>query len=197
MKTSVAIEKILELLQAHAEATVDLLDAMTSGRESSRRKLRHLLYHGGTQFHVDWAVAYRDRQKFYNLLNNLRRQGLVLNKKEGRHSIWKITQQGLKKLDIARTRILYSKRAAHYDKSGPSATFKIVAYDVPANEGHKKTRWLREALINLGFTMLQKSVWTGKKNIPEQFLRDLHERHMTAYVHIFEVTKSGTLEGIA
>jgi len=45
----------------------------------------------------------------------------------------------------------------------------------------------------LGFTMLQKSLWIGSNKIPEEFIEDLKEWKIIEYVHIFEVTKKGTL----
>ena len=71
----------------------------------------------------------------------------------------------------------------------------MIAYDIPA-EKNEMRQWLRFALLALGFTILQKSVWVGKKVIPESFMRDLRARKMLSYVHILEVRKSGTLREV-
>lgn len=201
MRTSLVIEKVLATLQAHAEATASIFDVLTSGYHESYRKAHRTLsgrYEPG-RFRHNWAEAYRDRQKFYNLLNHLKREHLIENKKEGRSSLWRITAQGLEKLKLLKERNRYAKQRAEYEDTGTEESFKIIAYDIPVGErkeGQKKRDWLRWALKNLGFTMLQKSVWVGKRKIPEVFVHDLCEREMVPHVHIFEVAKSGTLREV-
>lgn len=193
MRGSRAIEFVLEILQGGAEASAAIFDVMTSGYAESRRKAFRLAKYPRSYFKTNWAETFRDRQNFYRLLNYLKSQGLVESKKGGRGPIWKITKQGGEKLDLLRARNFYAKEAADYgEKTGHDTSVKIIVYDIPQGE-ERKRRWLRWALKNLGFTLLQKSVWTGKRKIPEEFLFDLKTRHMLPYVHIFEIAKSGTL----
>ncbi len=196
MKGSLIIETILEILQGGAEAAANILDIMTSGYSASQRKIGRTLKYGTPQFRSDWAETFRDRQKFYGLLNYLKKQGLIEPKKRGAKSFWKMTPKGALKLETLRERNFYSRERARYSKGGDDASVKIIAYDIPAAESPKKRFWLRCALHNLGFTLLQKSVWVGKKKIPEEFLSDLHERKMLSYIHIFEVAKRGTLKEV-
>jgi len=188
MRGSIVIEKILEILQGGAEASVGIMDAMLSG---SYRKLK---LPANSHFKTDWAETFRDRQKFYSLLGYLKKQGLVESKRENRKSLWKITKRGAEKLRILKERNRFSKLSVNYPKSSDEASFKIVAYDIPAENSQKKRDWLRWALRNIGFTMLQKSVWVGKKKVPEQFVRDLRERNLLPYVQIFKIAKRGTLK---
>ena len=186
-------ERILEYLQAQAESAVDWVDIMTSSRPVSYRKARHSLLRGAPEFKHDWADMYRKRQEFYSLLNCLKRDGLVVRKKENRGSPWSITGAGRKKL-VA----LKEKREKSPDlpdnvyerKEGSS--FVVVAFDVPEQE-RKKRDWLRMNLKALGLDMLQQSVWVGKVRIPEDFVRDLRKSNMISYVHIFSVNKSGSM----
>ena len=190
MRGSIIIEKILDVLQGGAEVTVGISDAILSG---SYRKLKAGRPFG---FGTDWAEVFRDRQRFYSLLSYLKKQGLVENKKEGRGSLWKITKRGLEKLHILRERNRYSKESATYKEGKAEGGLKIVAYDIPAEGNQKRRDWLRWALLNMGFTMLQKSVWVGKNKIPEEFVKDLRERRLLPYVQIFEVSNRGTLKEI-
>jgi len=196
MRGSIVIEKILEVLQHGAEASVGILDVFLSDYAESRRKLARGIKYGPRHFKTDWAEVFRDRQRFYSLLNYLKQQGLIEGKKEEGKSLWKITKQGLAKLKLLKERNRYSKEGAVYAERGDDSSLKIIAYDIPVGEGEKKRGWLRWALKNLGFTMLQKSVWMGKRKVPEEFLRDLHERRLLPHVQIFEVAKRGTLKEI-
>jgi virulence-associated protein VapD len=196
MRGSIVIEKILEVLQGGAEASVGILDAFLSDYTESRRKLARGIKYGPRHFKTDWAAAFRDRQKFYSLLGYLKKQGLVENKKENKKSLWKITKKGIDKLRVLKERNRFSKVSASYPKAPDEASFKIVAYDIPSEGNQKKRDWLRSALRNIGFTMLQKSVWVGKKKVPEEFLQDLRERHLLPHVQIFEIAKRGTIKEI-
>lgn len=176
MRGSKAIETILNILQSGTKTTAALIDVLAFSKEQ-------------------WAAKYRDRHKFYALLNHLKSQGLVSSEKKGKNSFWRITKKGEEKILVLRERNLYGKESGEY-KPENDDTFKIVVYDVPASENRKRW-WLRWALGELGFTMFQKSVWLGKKKLPQEFLEDLRERKMLSYVHILEIKKKGTLKEVA
>ena len=72
----------------------------------------------------------------------------------------------------------------------------IVSFDVPEKEKRKRG-WLRSTLKNLGFRMLQKSVWIGKVKIPEAYLEDLKRLRLLSYIEIFAISKRGTIRHIA
>ncbi|MFH1193250.1 MAG: hypothetical protein V1656_02960 [Candidatus Jorgensenbacteria bacterium] len=191
MRHGEAIPKILEILQAGAEASAGLFDAFTSGYGSSYRKFSRMAQSGPAPFQTDWAESYREHQRFYTLLNKLRCDGLVENKGKRRAAIWKITERGIAKLKKIQKKTSSISTQPVY-KGGKGEKLCIVSYDVPERERQKRV-WLRAALLSLDFSLLQKSVWAGKRLIPEDFIRDLHKLDVARYVHIFEVNKSGTL----
>jgi len=71
--------------------------------------------------------------------------------------------------------------------------FIIVVFDIPEIQKRKRN-WLRAALKNLDFKMVQKSVWFGRVKIPKEFLDHLCEMKLIDYVEIFEISKTGSLE---
>lgn len=178
-----------------AENTVDLLDIMFSDYSTSYRKARRSLRYGPKEFKKDWAEAYRRRQTFYSLLNQLKREGLVSKKKEGRRSFWTITKEGLRKLkkikedkDQTLSKKIYNCRE--------SDALIIVSFDIPERERRKRS-WLRASLVSLGFNKLQQSVWAGKVKLPEDFIKDLRDYRMLPYIHIFQVSKQGTTKKVS
>lgn len=192
MRISLPTEKILEVLQHGAEGTAGLLDVLTYGYSTSRKKLRR--YQSQPfRFKTDWADAHRETQKFYSLLYQLKKQGLIEKKKQNRGSLWSIKAAGVEKLSEIRKAKPFSVSAIAYREEPDD--LKIIAFDIPSKEGRKRY-WLRAALMRLGFTMLQKSVWSGKKKIPADFLMDLKERNMVDCVHIFAVSRSGSLREV-
>lgn len=190
MKGSKVIEFVLDLLQGGTEAAIALTDVMTSDYVQSRKKAWR--YMNSRDFEKRWSDLYRDKQKFHALLNYLKTQGFVESEKKNKKSFWRITKRGREKFSLLRERNLYGRESTKYP-SNSDDTVKIISYDIPVME-NKKRHWLRWSLLALGFTMLQRSVWIGKKKIPEEFLRDIRERRMLSYLHIFEVKKSGTLK---
>lgn len=191
------ISKILKILQAQAEASADLFDIMTSSYADSRRKMWKSLGSGPRQFKTNWAEKYEQRQRFYSILNKLKNQGLVEKHKPAKgENIWQITKRGLEKL------ALFKKAEKTFVKATPSdyeaeedRNIKIIIFDVPEKEREKR-EWLRGVIFAMGFTLLQRSVWIGKKKIPERFLFDLKKMNMFSYVHIFEISRQGTISSL-
>lgn len=193
MRISPVIEKILEILQGGAETTIGLLDVMTLGYSESYKKLKHY-QRGQARFKSDWSRSYPESQKFYSLLYHLKKQGFIENKKDGRGSVWRIKSAGIEKLADIKKRKIFSPSLVNYHEEPD--TLKIIIFDIPVKEDRKRY-WLRAALERIGFRMLQKSVWFGKKKIPESFMRDLRERGMVDYVHILAVSKTGSLRKLS
>ncbi len=168
MRISPTIEKVLGILQRRAEETSAILDVMKHGRGES--------------------------QKFYSLLYHLKKQGLVERSRKGNVSVWRLKPAGADKLRDIKKRKMFS--AAHITYREEPDTLKIIAFDIPAKEGRKRF-WLLAVLRRLGFKMLQKSVWFGKKKIPEAFMHDLRERGMADYIQVFSISKTGSLRELS
>jgi len=130
------------------------------------------------------------RQRFHAYISKLKREGFI---REGALKKLSLTEAGHGYLK----NLLRKKRATlptHYAVQKSSAWI-IVSFDVPEKERRKRA-WLREALKNLGFRMIHKSVWIGKVKIPERFLHNLRRQNIWGAVEIFEITKGGTLKHI-
>lgn len=168
------MEMVLFALVGGAVITAELLDMMFPRR------------YGKTPL-ASPSYQNEERQKFYALLNYLKQQGFVENKKKGRSALWKITLAGLKKLKFLNKLNMPDYQTETDDK------LKIIIFDVPEKE-RRKRMWLREVLKMLGFRMLQFSVWVGKNKIPGRFLEELRDKQMLSYIHILEISKSGTLK---
>ncbi|MFH1192746.1 MAG: hypothetical protein V1656_00300 [Candidatus Jorgensenbacteria bacterium] len=185
----VVVPAILRVLENGVYATGELFDVFLSGYGESYRKARGKLYGTDTSSRhgKDWGDEYVEIQQFYTLLNYLKRQGLV--RKEGekgkRHTRWSITASGKKKLSNIDAKEAY---VAEKDK-----TLCIVAFDVPESCKSKR-EWLRSVLREMGFSLLQDSVWIGARKIPEQFVHDLKERDLIPHVHIFSIHREGSIE---
>lgn len=190
------VEKILEILQSQAENTADLFYCMMCDRSTSYKRLRRSMKYGPREFKTNWADVYKKRQQFYTMLNYLKNEGLVGKEKDGRSSLWQITRHGLEHLKTikqVRSELLYARNADFPQIHGDG--FTIVSFDIPERE-RKKRDWVRACLEKMGFTFLQKSVWFGKGKITEKFIHALRERKMLDYIHIFLVSRTGTLRKI-
>jgi len=71
--------------------------------------------------------------------------------------------------------------------------YKIVIFDIPERLSCQRI-WLRSVLTNLGFKMLQKSVWIGDNKIPKELIKDFSKLKLLDYIEIFEVVKRGSLK---
>jgi len=178
--------KILEKLSEGAEVSAALfVTIMTSGYGASYSKLQNNFDKivSGQNQNTD---VLRKKQNFYLILSKLKREGFITNKDHK----WSITAGGKEKL----SKLLERLPRHRYIKEADSSV-KIVIFDIPEKE-QKKRSWLRRRLLELGFKILQKSVWMGKVKLPEEFLEDLREYNIFKYVDIFAVTKGGSLREI-
>lgn len=112
-------------------------------------------------------------------LSRLKRKGLV----ENQSGAWRVTKKGILHLS---DKINFHKAYNHRLKTPKSM---IIAFDIP--EQYKRKRaWLRFELKNLGFEMLQKSLWLGPAPLPKEFLKTLSDLNLLNFVKFFEAKES-------
>lgn len=185
------VYKILDFLQQGAKTSSNLLDIFFSDYVSSYRKAKRMIY-DFPESKIDRDFKFRERQRFYALLNKLKNQELIEKRKIGpKSSLWKVTRKGVEKLNLIKEKKFFGKQNINYQKQIDDK-IKVIIFDIPEKERYKRV-WLRAVLIFLDFKLLQKSVWIGKNKIPEEFISDLRERKILPYVEVFEVTKKGTI----
>jgi len=187
------VELVLTALQFQTEGLLQIADILFATPAKARRQLSQPLTYEWRWFKENWADLYRDRRQFHHTLQYLKQQGLISKKIKVHGSGWVLTQRGMERAQRYKTvrRDPFSKANAAFMKPhGNGVT--IVAYDIPERE-RKKRDWIRWCLIEMGCEMIQKSVWVAKGAIDEDFIHALRDRDLLEYVHIFSVTKQGTI----
>ena len=184
--------KLLEALSEAAHSTASLCDVFLTDYHTSYRRLRGLsrLPHAG---HGESRVDAYERQRFYDTLSKLKKQGFTVRTK-ARH--WHITEAGLKKFRALHEQIARLLPPIQRYKPKLSSELNIVTFDIPERE-RKKRAWLRAVLKRLDFKKLQQSVWIGKAQLPEEFMDDMRRLRLLPFVEIFSVTKTGSLRHVA
>jgi DNA-binding PadR family transcriptional regulator len=130
------------------------------------------------------------KENLYKLLYQLKKQGFIKKEGDGKNGRWIITALGKQRFEKLKNMVRMPK--INYQKEKDEG-LNIIIFDIP-EKYRKKRDWLRRCLSALEFTMLQKSVWTGKNKLPEEFLKDLEELNLIDFIHIFKVSKTGTLK---
>ncbi len=180
---------ILQMLQLGIDTAHDISDwTIQHGKTGwyARRKGRHVQLPERPTFLKNAINQIELRQQFSCLLSKLKNQGLVA---KGPGKKWLLSKAGLGKLKYFRGRI-----KIHYSLE-VGDELKIIVFDIPEKLAVWR-KWIRSVLKNLGFTMIQKSVWLGKNILPEEFIKDLRKNELIKFVEIFAITKSGTLKQI-
>ncbi|MBU2101460.1 hypothetical protein KKH05_01975 [Patescibacteria group bacterium] len=177
-------KKILEFLSDATMTSAQLFVAiMEAGYGASHNQIMYKLdevqRRGGRGVKKPKELK-RRRAGFNSLLYRLKKQGLI-EQKEGK---WRTTNQGKNTLNDKN----------YYEKEADNI-LKMVTFDIPEEIASQRS-WLRSALKNLGFKLLQQSVWVGKVKLPERFLSELKKRHLLEYVEILSVVKGGSLKDI-
>jgi len=187
-------EIVLEVLKDLKWWTTDVIftDYCTS-----YKNLRRYIYRGRpapTKEEIKANQQKRERQQFYNLLYQLKKQGFIAKKtNEKRKGFWRLTSKGLwffKKIKNRKSRLFLKPETIKKDY------LKVIVFDIPEDKKMDRN-WLRQALTNLNFSLLQKSVWIGETQLPEDFFHSLRELDLLPCIHIFAVNKekTGTLFG--
>jgi len=127
-----------------------------------------------------------EKATFRTLLTRLKKDDLVESPARG---LWQLTKKGLGfRAAISKKEESYRKFVADHGKERDT----IVIFDVPKKKGSLRHH-LRAELIDLGYELLQKSVWIGGGPLPEEFIAYLKEKDLLRSVHIFTVQKRGTI----
>ncbi len=115
-------------------------------------------------------------------LFRLKGKGLVDNQ----GGMWKITKKGNTYLD--------DKTNFHNIYGGKRQAIKnmIVAFDIP-EEQKRKRAWLRFELKNLGFEILQKSIWFGPAPLPKEFIKRLNDLGILNFIKFFEAKETDVI----
>jgi len=121
-------------------------------------------------------------------LYRLRKEGLVASSGPKKKMVWAITKEGRRFL---KQTALRSARSV-YTLAAEDGMTRLVTFDIPKQK-QKKRRWLHAELLACGFRPLHKSVFIGKRPLPGDFIKNLHELRLGTYVHIVGIEKSGTL----
>ena len=182
-------QRILELLKKAEQPTYILLNILVGGYSYTRAK-RKAFYPTLPDFNSGEISETKNKNKFYSLLSRLKKQGFIEKKRKGNKTYWKIAPKGEKRLEKLKNILRFPKLFYKQEKDNE---FNIVVFDIP--EKHRpKRNWLRSNLLALGFVMLQKSVWIGKNKVPKEFLKALVELGIIDFIHIFKISKTGTIK---
>jgi hypothetical protein len=181
--------KQLERQERFVHALDDFFSKITAGVARTRKK--PISSSGYSESTLTLKPGRSQKMRFYQLMYELRRDGLIEERNDGGDHLARITAKGLAWLKRKRERSLMSLPI--YNTSGEKTDrVTIVSYDIP--EKNKVLReWLRATLKNLGLRSMQRSVWIGRVKLPSDFLKDIVLFKIETRVEIFEISKAGTL----
>ena len=135
-------------------------------------------------FGVDSPKNFRiARRTISATLSRLKREGLIARRGAKGKTIWEITSDGKQQLEEIEDSFELPKE---------DGATRLVIFDVPEKQRKKRDR-IRTELIACDFSPLQKSVWIGRRPLPEHFISLLDDLDLHGKVHIFSVQEAGTL----
>ncbi|QQG44972.1 MAG: CRISPR-associated endonuclease Cas2 [Candidatus Sungiibacteriota bacterium] len=138
--------------------------------------------------HVRYSSVPEAKHSLSSILNRLKREGLVVCAGPKKKARWRITKKGLHKLKDTKPA---EPRMTHILPPADGLT-RLVTFDIPEDEKEKRS-WLRKELLACGFEPLQKSVYIGKRPLPETLIKSIDARRMSKYIHIVSLSATGTI----
>ncbi len=177
-------KKVTKAILSHlVEAGAIMLNAFLPPNYPEAQLTRMLL--GMDQkHHISQATA---KHTLSSMLSQLKKQGLVVRTGPKNKSVWSITTKGRYALKHA-----IANYKLHYDLPPEDGVIRLVTFDIPERERHKRD-WIRSELVTCGFTAIQKSVYLGKRPLPEEVIARITALNLTHRIHIIGIEKSGTL----
>ncbi len=188
-------EWTLAILEALAEKAFDLsvgLEVFLAARHGT--SMKGLLSAYEKRIARGSGPERRERQKYYALIYNLKKDGLIRGERNG--GILSLTVKGSNKLGLLKKRSQRRMPSPKYKNGSGKKEFTIVTFDIPEKERWKR-EWLRSVLRNSGLRKIQQSVWLGQTALPEEFLNDLRRLKLMDSVEIFQISRMGSLRHIA
>lgn len=184
---------LLEALKITSLLTLDIADLMLSGYRwidhRVQRELKHRSIYRQKILNNKFEKL-KEKRRLHNLLYQLQKKGYISKQRVSKNTNWSITIKGLRKLALLKSVIRLPEKDF---QSLPDRTIKVIIFDIP--EKHRVARnWLREKLIDMGFKLLQQSVWIGKRKLPLEFITLLKNLNLIPhYVKIFTVNDEGSI----
>jgi len=160
-----------------------ILSSRSGGYELLRRKMRY----NDTYPYMYKGLMPNDQQPtsqraIYTTLYRLQKNNLVTH----REHEWQITKKGKAYIKAKLARFL-----PHFPKKKPLKNIPksmIIIFDIPERKrGYRD--WLRIELRNLGFIMLQKSVWFGPAPLPHKFIELLQNIGIMQNMKFFKASE--------
>lgn len=191
-------EITLKILEYIANSTIDSIDRLeaflVAGYGASLHKMDFeygQIKRARERREVGTKEINAPRHRAFQFIHCLKRDELI--KESGiRGKSWTVTDRGIFKMrELQGRRKNYAK--VDYPKEG--GELLLVIFDIPESLRAKRN-WLRCVLRNMGFSMIQKSVWAGKVKLPQEFIDDIKTQGLLPFIEVLAITKSGSLKQI-
>lgn len=139
---------------------------------------------------LEWIRVVSSREKLYlydrgyqirniqNFLREITKTGFIEKKVENGKPVFRLTSQG--KIKISRSLPLIKMSQQKWD-----GLFRAAAFDIPEKKRNLRSL-IRERLKNLGFGMMQESLWITPYSLTEPLSEFIFFHHLENYVLIME-----------
>lgn len=117
--------------------------------------------------------SFRSRASISCTLSRMKRKRMIERKGSKKKTIWRITREGKK----------HFQSGTNFKLPPEDGRSRLVMFDIPERERNKRD-WLRNRLLACEYVPLQKSVWVGKRPLPQELYKELKEKKLISCVHI-------------
>lgn len=115
----------------------------------------------------------RSKASISGTLSRMKRRGIIERKGSKKKTIWRITREGKK----------HFLSGVNFKLPPEDGRSRLVMFDIPERERNKRD-WLRSRLLACEYSPLQRSVWVGKRPLPQELFKELKERKLISCVHV-------------
>lgn len=125
------------------------------------------------------TYARNKKHSIHNVISNLLKTGYLEKRiKENGEAVYRITTWG-------KTKLVYSVPLARYTGKKWDGVWRLISFDIPEKEA-KQRKWLRGKLKELGFGMLQESLWVIPHDLGQAFEEFIEHENLKDYIIVWE-----------
>lgn len=191
-KKSYLTAALLNILSAAGEASLQFIDegllSPNYAFTGFSRELLGLNYRENFKKHRKREVRLR-KNLISVTLRRLQKEGLITRGKSNKGAVWKINKFGKRCLGDF---VAFSSR---FNLPPVDGKIRIVSFDIPEKIRQKRDK-LRALLTACDYSLLQRSLWSGRRPLPKSVFKEIRDMKLRHFVHIFEISKRGTIKGL-
>lgn len=138
------------------------------------------------------GIAERGTASLQTILGESHGSPKRVKRESARTTLWRLEKRGfIERSENGEFRLSeegsrFLKQKERLPEEPWDGKWRLVTFDIPEKRRRERD-WLRSALINAGYSLIQRSVFLGKRPIPHSISETIEERSLSGFVRLIVI----------